>query len=64
MVMFAPGALDRDLSFEEAVAERVFCPLGEGVVDFAALAGARLLVWGGGWLKKQGTPSELVPLEA
>jgi inosose dehydratase len=30
----------RELSFEEAVAERVFCPLGEGVVDFAALAAA------------------------
>ncbi|HKP21943.1 MAG TPA: sugar phosphate isomerase/epimerase [Thermoleophilaceae bacterium] len=28
------------LSFEQAVAARVFCPLGEGVVDFEALAGA------------------------
>jgi inosose dehydratase len=33
-------ALARELSFEQAVGERVFCPLGEGVVDFAALAGA------------------------
>jgi inosose dehydratase len=33
-------ALALELSFEEAVAERVFCPLGEGVVDFAALAAA------------------------
>jgi inosose dehydratase len=32
------GALALELSFEEAVGERVFCPLGEGVVDFAALA--------------------------
>jgi inosose dehydratase len=31
-------ALIRELSFEQAVAERVFCPLGEGIVDFAALA--------------------------
>ncbi|MEA2329950.1 MAG: inosose dehydratase [Thermoleophilaceae bacterium] len=31
------GALARGLSFDEAVAERVFCPLGEGVVDFGAL---------------------------
>ena len=41
--------LDRDLSFEEAVAERVFCPLGEGVVDFAALAGALELRDFHGW---------------
>jgi len=34
------GALTLELSFEEAVAERVFCPLGEGVVDFPALAAA------------------------
>ena len=33
-------ALARELSFEEAVAERVFCPLGEGLVDFADLAAA------------------------
>jgi inosose dehydratase len=33
-------ALARELSFEEAVAEGVFCPLGEGAVDFAALATA------------------------
>jgi inosose dehydratase len=33
------AALALELSFEEAVGERVFCPLGEGVVDFAALAG-------------------------
>jgi inosose dehydratase len=32
------AALALELSFEEAVSERVFCPLGEGVVDFAALA--------------------------
>lgn len=31
------GALARSLSFEEAVAEGVFCPLGQGVVDFAGL---------------------------
>jgi inosose dehydratase len=31
------AALARALSFEQAVAARVFCPLGEGVVDFAAL---------------------------
>jgi inosose dehydratase len=30
-------ALDQGLSFEEAVGERVFCPLGSGVVDFAGL---------------------------
>jgi inosose dehydratase len=34
------AALMNALSFEEAVAEGVFCPLGEGVVDFAALRGA------------------------
>jgi inosose dehydratase len=34
------AALTRSLSFEQAVAERVFCPLGEGVVDFAALRSA------------------------
>jgi inosose dehydratase len=34
------GALALELSFDEAVAERVFCPLGEGVVDFSALATA------------------------
>jgi inosose dehydratase len=34
------GALALELGFEEAVGERVFCPLGDGVVDFAALAGA------------------------
>jgi inosose dehydratase len=32
--------LARGLSFEQAVGEGVFCPLGEGVVDFAALAAA------------------------
>ena len=31
------SALAGALSFEQAVAARVFCPLGEGVVDFAAL---------------------------
>jgi inosose dehydratase len=31
------SALASALSFEQAVAARVFCPLGEGVVDFAAL---------------------------
>ena len=30
----------RALSFEAAVAEGVFCPLGEGVVDFAGLRAA------------------------
>jgi inosose dehydratase len=30
-------ALEHKLSFEEAVAKRVFCPLGKGVVDFAGL---------------------------
>jgi inosose dehydratase len=34
------GALGRALSFEQAVAARVFCPLGEGVVDFPALRAA------------------------
>jgi inosose dehydratase len=34
------GALARALSFEEAVAARVFCPLGEGVVDFNGLRAA------------------------
>jgi inosose dehydratase len=34
------GALALELSFEEAVGERVFCPLGTGVVDFAALGAA------------------------
>jgi len=34
------AALALELSFEEAVAERVFCPLGNGVVDFPALAAA------------------------
>jgi inosose dehydratase len=34
------GALARALSFEQAVAARVFCPLGEGVVDFGALRAA------------------------
>jgi inosose dehydratase len=33
-------ALAGSLSFEQAVSERVFCPLGEGVVDFAALRAA------------------------
>ena len=33
-------ALASSLSFDEAVAERVFCPLGEGVVDFAGLTAA------------------------
>ncbi|MEA2362338.1 MAG: inosose dehydratase [Thermoleophilaceae bacterium] len=33
-------ALAQGLSFEQAVGERVFCPLGTGVVDFAALAAA------------------------
>jgi len=33
-------ALASALSFEQAVAARVFCPLGEGVVDFAALRAA------------------------
>jgi inosose dehydratase len=31
------AALAHSLSFEQAVAARVFCPLGEGVVDFAGL---------------------------
>jgi inosose dehydratase len=34
------AALARALSFEQAVAARVFCPLGEGDVDFAALRAA------------------------
>jgi inosose dehydratase len=34
------AALGGSLSFEQAVAERVFCPLGEGVVDFAGLRAA------------------------
>jgi inosose dehydratase len=34
------GALARALSFEQAVAARVFCPLGDGVVDFAGLRSA------------------------
>jgi inosose dehydratase len=34
------AALARTLSFEQAVAARVFCPLGEGVVDFAGLRAA------------------------
>lgn len=33
-------ALAQGLSFEQAVAERVFCPLGGGVVDFGALRDA------------------------
>jgi inosose dehydratase len=33
-------ALATSLSFEQAVAARVFCPLGEGVVDFAGLRAA------------------------
>ena len=33
-------ALAGSLSFDQAVAERVFCPLGEGVVDFAGLRAA------------------------
>jgi inosose dehydratase len=43
-------ALARELSFEQAVAERVFCPLGEGVVDFGALAGALELRDFHGWV--------------
>jgi inosose dehydratase len=34
------AALARALSFEQAVAARVFCPLGQGVVDFAGLRAA------------------------
>jgi inosose dehydratase len=34
------GALARALSFEQAVAAGVFCPLGHGMVDFAALRDA------------------------
>ena len=34
------SALAGSLAFEQAVAERVFCPLGEGVVDFAGLTSA------------------------
>jgi inosose dehydratase len=34
------SALARGLSFEQAVAKGVFCPLGDGVVDFRALAAA------------------------
>jgi inosose dehydratase len=34
------AALARRLSFEQAVAARVFCPLGQGVVDFAGLRAA------------------------
>ena len=34
------AALAGSLSFDQAVAERVFCPLGEGVVDFAGLRAA------------------------
>jgi inosose dehydratase len=34
------GALARRLSFEQAVAAGVFCPLGNGVVDFAGLRAA------------------------
>jgi inosose dehydratase len=34
------SALVGALSFEEAVAARVFCPLGDGVVDFAGLRAA------------------------
>jgi inosose dehydratase len=33
-------ALEKELSFEAAVGQGVFCPLGEGVVDFAALRDA------------------------
>ena len=34
------SALAAALSFEQAVAERVFCPLGDGVVNFTALRSA------------------------
>ena len=34
------AALAGSLSFEQAVAERVFCPLGEGIVDFTGLSAA------------------------
>jgi inosose dehydratase len=34
------AALASSLGFEQAVAERVFCPLGQGVVDFAGLRDA------------------------
>ena len=33
-------ALEAGLSFEQAIGERVFCPLGAGTVDFAALRAA------------------------
>jgi len=38
-----------ELSFEEAVAAGVFCPLGEGVVDFAALGAAMVEADYDGW---------------
>lgn len=34
------GALARALSFEQGVAARVFCPLGQGMVDFSGLRDA------------------------
>jgi inosose dehydratase len=34
------AALAGSLSFEQAVGERVFCPIGEGIVDFGALSNA------------------------
>lgn len=43
------AALALELSFEEAVAERLFCPLGAGVVDFAALAGTLERLGYEGW---------------
>jgi inosose dehydratase len=39
----------RPLSFEEAVASGVFCPLGEGMVDFAALGSALATAGFDGW---------------
>ena len=58
-------ALAGSLSFEQAVAARVFCPLGEGVVDFAGLRAALEETGFDGWatveqdrlLTDSGTPA-------
>jgi inosose dehydratase len=60
------GALARALGFEEAVGARVFCPLGEGVVDFAGLHAALVEHGFEGWATVEqdrlptdsGTPAE------
>jgi hypothetical protein len=56
------ASTEAEIAEDRRVIQGALSGIGAGFA--AALAGAGLLVWGGGSLKKQGAPSEVVPLEA